>query len=72
MPKSAIYVNDAGQSGVYILEGAEARWKDVHILHDNGDSFLVELDKTSTANLWPEDEIILTTEDIFEGKVMIQ
>lgn len=72
VPKAAIYVDENGESGVYVLEGAEARWKAVHILYDNGESFLVELDKTSTENLWPEDEIILTTDTIFEGKVMIQ
>jgi hypothetical protein len=32
----------------------------------------VALDKSSTKNLWPEDEIILTTGEIFNGKVMIQ
>ena len=70
VPKTAIYVNGAGQSGVYILECAQARWKTVDILYDNGDSFLVRLDQTSTANLWPEDEIILTSDELFEGKVM--
>jgi hypothetical protein len=71
VPKTAIYAED-GKSGVYVLEGAEARWKTVNILYDNGDSFIVELDKSSTKNLWPEDEIILTTGDIFNGKVMVQ
>ena len=72
VPKTAIYVNDEQESGVYVLEGAEARWKTVHILYDNGESYVVELDKSSTKNLWPEDEIILTTEEIFEGKVMVK
>ena len=72
IPKTSVYVSEAGESGVYVLEGAEARWKTVNILYEDEDSFLVELDKSSTRNLWPEDEIILTTEDIFEGKVMIQ
>ena len=67
-----MYVNENGESGVYVLEGAEARWKTVNILYEDGESFLVELDKSSTRNLWPEDEIILTTDTIFEGKVMIQ
>lgn len=72
IPKSAIYVNDKGQSGVYVLVGAEARWKSIEILSDNTDSFIVKLDKSSTKNLWPEDEIILTAGDIFNGKVMVQ
>ena len=44
----------------------------IRILYEDADSFLVELDKSSTKNLWPEDEIILTTDEIFEGKVMIK
>lgn len=72
VPETAVYVNENGESGVYVLEGAEARWKTVNILYEDGESFLVELDKSSTRNLWPEDEIILTTDTIFEGKVMIQ
>jgi hypothetical protein len=72
VPKTAIYVNEEGSSGVYVLEGAEAKWKSIQILYDNGDSFVVALDKSSTKNLWPEDEIILTTGEIFNGKVMVK
>ena len=60
VPKDAVRVEDVGQTGVYVLEGATARWKPITILHDNGESYVVELDKTSTANLWPGDEIIIT------------
>ncbi len=74
VPKTAIYVRDledgSKESGVYVLEGAEAAWKSVNILYDNGESYIVELDKSSTDNLWPDDEIILTKEEMFEGKVM--
>ncbi|MBR3077533.1 MAG: hypothetical protein IKH07_06385 [Oscillospiraceae bacterium] len=72
VPKTAIYVSEDGKSGVYVLEGAEAKWKDIDILYDNGDSFIVALDKSSTKNLWPEDEIILTTREIYNGKVMVK
>ncbi|MBO4419441.1 MAG: hypothetical protein J5789_06440 [Oscillospiraceae bacterium] len=72
VPKTAIYVDEEGRSGVYVLEGAEAAWKPINIIYDNGDSFIVELDKSSTKNLWPDDEIILTTEEIFNGKVMVK
>ena len=71
VPKKAIYAIDQ-VSGVYVLEGAEARWKPVEILCDNGDSFIVKLDKSSTGNLWPEDEIILTTDEIYDRKVMVK
>lgn len=70
VPKEAIYVNDNDEAGVYVLEGAKAAWKSVQILYDNGDTYLVAEDRTSIDNLWPEDEIILTKEELYEGKVM--
>ena len=45
-PSDAVRVEDGGQTGVYVLEGATARWKLITILHDNGESYVVELDKT--------------------------
>ena len=70
VPKDAIYVNEEGKAGVYVLEGAKAAWKSVEIIYDNGEDYLVAEDKSSIDNLWPEDGIILTKEELFEGKVM--
>ena len=70
IPKQAIHVNDAGDSGVYVLVGAKARWKTVNIIYDDGDSYIVELDESNTNNLRQEDEIILTNVKLFDGRVM--
>lgn len=70
VPKDAVRVDESGQSGVYVLEGAVARWKAIEILHDNGESYVVTLDKSSTANLWPGDEIIVGARDLYDGKVV--
>ncbi|MBS6845348.1 MAG: hypothetical protein KH299_04585 [Firmicutes bacterium] len=70
VPKDAVRVEDGGQTGVYVLEGATARWKPITILHDNGESYVVELDKTSTANLWPGDEVIIHAKNLYDGKVV--
>lgn len=71
VPKKALYVID-GESGVYVLEGAEAEWKTVTPLYYGEESVIVKLDKSSTDNLWPGDEIILTDGEIFDGKVLIE
>ncbi|MBP3313875.1 MAG: hypothetical protein J6K84_04370 [Oscillospiraceae bacterium] len=71
VPKKAVHVREDGKVGVYVLEGAHARWKTVEILHDNGENYVVTLDKSSTDHLWPGDEIILTAEDISNGKVVL-
>ena len=70
VPKDAVRVNENGKTGVYILEGAVARWKPIDILHDNGESYVAALDKSSTNNLWPGDEIIVGAKDLYDGKVV--
>lgn len=70
VPKDAVYVDESGQPGVYILESARARWKPITILHDNGESYVVELDKTKTENLWPGDEILVGAKNLYDGKVV--
>lgn len=70
VPKEAIRVTDDLRSGVYILEGNTAVWKYVTPLYDNGESYVVELDKSSTEHLWPGDEIIVGAKDLYNGKVV--
>lgn len=70
VPKTAIRVNDRMEPGVYVLEGSAAVWKTISILYDNGESYVVELDKTSTDNLWPGDEIIVDGRNLYDGKVV--
>ena len=70
VPKEAIRVTDDQRTGVYILEGRNAVWKYVTPLHDNGETYVVVLDKSSTHNLWPGDEIIVNAPDLYDGKVV--
>ena len=69
VPKQALYVED-GQAGVYVLEGARADWKSVEILCEYGDDYLVAWDNSDTDNLWPKDEMIITAEELTDGKVI--
>ena len=69
VPKEAIRVQEQ-QAGVYVVEGNAAVWKRVNILHDNGESYVVEQDKSSTQNLWPGDEIIVGARNLYDGKVV--
>ncbi len=72
VPKEAIRVDENRRTGLYVLEAGAAEWKYVDLLHDNGESYVVKLDKSSTDNLWPGDEIILTAEELYDGKVLLQ
>lgn len=71
VPKTAIYYLD-GETGVYILESARADWKEVEILYEYGDDYIVRYDDSDTDNLWPKDELILTSEELYDGKVMLE
>lgn len=72
VPKEAIRVTEDRRTGVYVLEAGAAEWKFVDLLHDNGESYVVKLDKSSTDNLWPGDEILITAEELYDGKVVVQ
>ena len=69
VPKDAVRVENS-QTGVYILEGTLAKWKPITILHDNGESSVVALDRSSTNNLWPGDELIINAKNLYDGKVV--
>ena len=71
VPKEAVHVREDGKVGVYILESAAYKWKTVEILYDNGESYIVRLDKSSTQNLWPGDDIIVDDKDAYDGKVVV-
>ncbi|MEA4966442.1 MAG: HlyD family efflux transporter periplasmic adaptor subunit [Oscillospiraceae bacterium] len=72
VPKKAIHIDsETGQAGVYVLEGAVARWKPVTVLYAASDNYVVELDESSTGNLWPGDEILLAS-GLYDGKVVNQ
>lgn len=70
VPKEAIRVGEDGRAGVYVIEGAKARFKPVTLLYDNGDSYVVEEDRSSTDNLWVGNEIIVSARNLYDGKVV--
>lgn len=70
VPKEAVHVDENGRTGVFVLEGAIAKWKYITLLSDNGESYVVMMDKSSTDNLWPGDEIIIHAKNLYNGKVV--
>lgn len=72
VPKDTVRVLEDGRIGVYVLETTNVKWKPVNILYDSGESYVVELDKSSTGHLWPGDEIIVDGKDLYDGKVVME
>ena len=60
----------AYRTGVYVIEGGRAVFKEVEILLDTGSAYVVREDPSSTNNLWAGDEIIVSARDLFDGKVV--
>jgi len=72
VPKQALrYDNETRQPGVFVLEGAQATWKPVEIIYETQDYFLVRQDKSNTDHLWAGDELIITSQELTDGKVVM-
>lgn len=70
VPKEALRIGESGHAGVYVIEGAKAVFKPVSLLYDNGDTYVVAEDRSSTENLWVGDEIIVSARNLYDGKVV--
>lgn len=69
IPKEALYHLD-GETGVYVLVGQQAKWREITILKELGEAVLVQDAPGDRNSLRKEDVLILTTEEIENGKVI--
>ena len=78
IPKNALRVDENGTTGVYCLVGLTAYFKPVSVLYQGEDFCLVEPGEISAATdsqvllytLRAEDEVILSANDLYNGKVI--
>lgn len=70
IPKTAVRVNEEGETGVYCVVGLNAKFKKINILYETGDYYIIEKNASSTYNLWAGDEVIVAARNLFEGKVV--
>lgn len=68
VPKEAVRTED-GETGVYVLVGAKARWKPVEILCETGEYCLL---RQEDGGLRADDSVILTEEAIQDGSVIVK
>lgn len=71
VPKEAVREED-GETGVYVLIGAKARWKPVEILFEYKDYYILRQETAGTDGLRADDAVILTEEPIQDGSVIAE
>lgn len=73
IPKEALRVNEDGEKGVYVVVSQKARFRPVSILAEDETSYLVQAapkNEEDTRILRAGDEIVLASEELFDGKVV--
>ena len=68
LPQKAVRTED-GETGVYVLVGAKARWKPVEILFAFGDFYVIRQEEDG---LRADDSVILTNKEIRDGSVIAE
>ena len=68
LPQKAVRTED-GETGVYVLVGAKARWKPVEILFSYGDFCVIRQEEDG---LRADDSVILTNKEIRDGSVIAE
>lgn len=72
LPSKALRVNEEGVTGVYCMLGVRAKFKPVQVLYQGEGYTLVEAASTAddSAMLRRGDEVIITAEELSDGKVI--
>ena len=68
VPKSAMHLNENGQSYLYVLAGVQAQSAVVDIIGETGDYYIVREDRGS--GIREGSEIITKAKDLYDGKVV--
>jgi putative membrane fusion protein len=69
VPVEALRMNN-GVTGVYVLEGARAVFKQVDILYTGDSYYLVSVGTENRKQLFINDRIIIGVKDLYDGKVI--
>ena len=70
IPRSAVHVDEDGATFVYTETGLRAERRDVQILYEQGEDYIVALDTTDAEALREGDSVIVSGKDIYDGKVI--
>ena len=69
IPIEALRVVD-GQAGVFVLEGAEAKFKPAEILYKSANFYVVKANTEDKDALFLYDKVIINSKNLYDGKVV--
>ena len=70
IPKSAVRVDEAGATFVYTETGLRAERKDIEILYETGEFYIVAINTVDDGALRAGDSVIVSGKDLYDGKVV--
>lgn len=70
VPKEAVRVDEEGNLGVYVITGMYSEFKQIDVLYETEDYYIVDTDPTTTKSLLVYDFIIVNGKGLSNGKVI--
>ena len=70
VPKDAVRVDEEGNLGVYVITGMYSEFKEIDVLYETEDYYIVDTDPTTTRSLLVYDLIIVNGKGLANGKVI--
>lgn len=70
VPKEAIRRSEDGRVGVYCLVAMQAKFVEVEQVYETESHYIVKYDPTDLSSLRPGDEIIVSSKNLYDGKIV--
>ena len=70
VPREAVRMDADNQMGVYVITGLYTQFKNIRVLYETEDYYIVETDPTTTTSLLRGDTIIVGGKNLSDGKVI--
>ncbi len=70
VPRDAVRVDAEGAMGVYVITGLYTEFKQINVLYETEDYYIVDTDPSSTASLLRGDTIVVGGKNLSDGKVI--
>lgn len=70
IPKQALRINEEGKTGVYCLVALQAKFVEIEQIFELDHHYIVSYDPKDTRGLRPGDEIIISSKNLYDGKIV--